>query len=101
MKSLASFSLAAVTLFAAAPALAGPAGHGLTFTEEVHKKRMVSVQASIACAAPAAATLRARTDVAKVQTQDGLVHVTFRNASAAKSQARAVRAQVSEICRTA
>lgn len=101
MKVLASITLAAVAALSATAAFAGPAGEGRTFTEEVHKKRMVTVSASIACAAPAADTLRARADVAKVQTEEGLVHVTFRTTSAAKSQADAVRTQVSEICRTA
>ncbi len=101
MKVFASISLAAFVTLAAAPAFAGPAGEGRTFTEEVHKKRMVTVEASIACAAPAAKTLSARADVAKAQAGEGVVHVTFRKASAAKSQADAVRAQVSEICRAA
>jgi hypothetical protein len=55
MKVLASLGLALACL-TASPALAGPAGTGLTFTEEVAKKtlqkRGASVQAiSSACAA--------------------------------------------------
>ena len=57
MKVLASLGLTAACLMAS-PALAGPAGTGLTFTEEVAKKSLqaraaASVQtATNACAAP-------------------------------------------------
>jgi hypothetical protein len=56
MKVLVSLGLAAACLIAS-PALAGPAGVGLTFTEEVAKKtlqkRAAGVQAATAaCAAP-------------------------------------------------
>lgn len=55
MKVLASLGLAAACLLAS-PALAGPAGTGLTFTEEVAKKnfqkRAAKAQAAVDCAAP-------------------------------------------------
>jgi hypothetical protein len=56
MNVLASLGLAAACLIAS-PALAGPAGVGLTFTEEVAKKnlqkRAANPQATSACAPPA------------------------------------------------
>lgn len=105
MKVLASISIAALLATVAAPAFAGPAGHGVTFTEEVAKrnaqKRTVSVQAAATCAAPAVTALSQRADVADAKAGDGVVHVTFHSAAAAKSQAGAVRAHVSDICRAA
>lgn len=54
MKVLVSLALAAACL-AASPALAGPAGTGLSFTEEVAKKRAAAkVQALADCATPKA-----------------------------------------------
>lgn len=57
MKVLASLGLAAACLLAS-PALAGPAGTGLTFTEEVAKKnlqkRAAKAQTALACAKPKA-----------------------------------------------
>ncbi len=97
MKYLASFSLAAAALLAAAPALAGPAGHGQTFTEEVARKRTISIET--ACAAPAADALSQRADITRAKAGDGVVHVTFASPKAAKSQADAVRAAVSDLCR--
>ena len=56
MKILVSLGLAACLL--SSPALAGPAGTGLTFTEEVakknHQKRAAKTQASADCAKPKA-----------------------------------------------
>ena len=58
MKILVSLGLA-TALMAATPAIAGPAGTGLTFTEEVAKKRLekersAQPQAAADCAAPKA-----------------------------------------------
>lgn len=53
MKVLASLTLVA-TCLAASAAVAGPAGTGLSFTEEVAKKRAAKVQALADCAAPKA-----------------------------------------------
>ncbi len=54
MKTLASLGLVAACLLAT-PAMAGPAGHGLTFTEEVMKKNLqkraaAKAQATAECA---------------------------------------------------
>ncbi|PIB91861.1 hypothetical protein [Caulobacter sp. FWC2] len=63
MKILASFGLSACLL--ASPALAGPAGTGLTFTEEVAKKnfqkRAAKAQAAVDCPAPKAQAAEAAT----------------------------------------
>ncbi len=55
MKILVSIGLAAACLLAS-PALAGPAGTGLTFTEEVAKKNLQkrAAQVQTACDAPKA-----------------------------------------------
>jgi hypothetical protein len=59
MKVLASLGFAAACLLAS-PAFAGPAGTGLTFTEEVAKKnlqkRIAKSQAAADCATPKALT---------------------------------------------
>lgn len=97
MKSLVSFTLAAAALLAAAPAFAGPAGHGQTFTEEVARKRTISIET--ACAGPAANALSQRADVTHARAGQGVVHVMFASPKAAKAQADAVRTAVSDLCR--
>lgn len=103
MKVVALFGLAAC--LAAAPAVAGPAGHGLTHTEAVAKKnlakRTVKIQAAGTCAQSAAGVLVGRQGVAKAKAQDGLVHVVFNSAADAAAHEGAVRAAVSEACRAA
>ena len=87
------------------PAMAGPAGHGLTFTEEVAKKnlqkRTVKISAAASCAAPAAVELAKRDDVATAKAKEGVVRVVFHSVDAAASQEGAVRAAVSDICSAA
>jgi hypothetical protein len=103
MKFVAVLGVAAGLV--AFPAFAGPAGHGLTFTEEVAKKnlqkRTVKVAAAASCAAPAAVELAKRDDVATAKAQEGVVRVVFHSADAAKTHEGAVRAAVSDICRAA
>lgn len=74
MKILASLGLAAACLIAS-PALAGPAGTGLTFTEEVAKKNLekkkqapAKAQATSDCAAPKADKADAKSDGASPDT---------------------------------
>ncbi|MBI1683665.1 hypothetical protein [Caulobacter hibisci] len=101
MKVFAFLGLAAC--LAAAPAMAGPAGHGLTHTEAVAKqnlaKRTVKIQTT--CAQSAASAAASRQGVAKAKPQDGLVHVVFNSAADAAAHEGAVRAAVSEACRAA
>lgn len=103
MKFVALIGVAAGLV--AFPAMAGPAGHGLTFTEEVAKKnlhkRTVKIEAAAACAAPAAVELAKRDDVATAKAKEGVVRVVFHTADAAAAQEGAVRAAVSDICRSA
>ena len=70
MKALAFLGLAACLL--SSPAIAGPAGTGLTFTEEVAKKnqqtRDAKPQAAIACATPKTQTTDAAPADAAVDT---------------------------------
>ncbi len=72
MKTLASLTLAAACLLAA-PAFAGPAGTGLTFTEEVAKKNQLKraaeaqtkLQAAADCAAAKASSQDAVSDLCR------------------------------------
>ncbi|TCS11986.1 hypothetical protein [Caulobacter sp. BK020] len=78
MKVLASIGLTAVCL-AASPAVAGPVGTGLTFTEEVakkalQKKRAAELRSPSDCAAPKAGEPR-RADAGK---PDGAASETCR-----------------------
>ena len=103
MKFVALIGVAAGLV--AFPAMAGPAGHGQTFTEEVAKKnlkkRTVQIQAAAACATPAAVEIAKRDDVAGAKAKAGVVRVVFHTEDAAVSQEGAVRAAVSDICRAA
>lgn len=94
-----------VALLAAAPALAGPAGTGLTLTEEVArrnaaKQQLLVVQPDRDCARQAAKTIQARDGVAWAKARSGGVLVAFHSSELAADQADEVRA-VAETCRTA
>jgi hypothetical protein len=95
---------AGAALLSTAPALAGPAGEGRTFTVEMmHKQlaaRTVKVAASgdQACLSQAAASLKARDDVHSASAKPGQVHVTFRTADHAAQGEAHVRDAVAKAC---
>lgn len=88
----------AVAAFVATPALAGPAGSGLAFTEEVARKRAAVkvAQADQACLSRAVAALEADQAVRAVKVSGDVLHVTFRSAMADRD-AR-VRQEVNKAC---
>ena len=88
----------AVAVFTATPALAGPAGSGLAFTEEVARKRAVVkvAQADRPCVRQAVAGLQADAAVRAVKVKGDALHVTFRSAVADR-HARVER-EVSQAC---
>ena len=94
---------AAAALLSTAPAFAGPAGEGRTFTEQqMHKQiaaRTVKVAAAGgACLSAAANALQARDDVHRAAVKSGAVHVTFRTADAADQGHAHVRDAVAKAC---
>ncbi len=94
---------AGAALLSTAPAFAGPAGEGRTFTvEQMHKQiaaRTVKVaSADSACLSQAAATLKAREDVRSATVRSGEVHVTFATAQHADQGAAHVRETVAKAC---
>jgi hypothetical protein len=103
MKVVAFLGLAAC--LAASPAVAGPAGHGLTHTEAVARqnlaKRTVKIETAGTCAQSAAGLVASRQGVAAAKAKQGLVHVVFNSAADAAAHEGAVRAAVSEACRAA
>lgn len=72
--------VAAVAVFAATPALAGPAGSGLAFTEQVAAKRAVVKVADASCVQQATSALEANGQVRAVKVSGDALHVTFRSA---------------------
>ena len=94
---------AGAALLSTAPAVAGPAGEGRTFTvDQMHKQiaaRTVKVaSANTGCLSAVASQLTAREDVSRAAVVSGAVHVTFRTVdSAAEGQAQ-VRDAVAKAC---
>ena len=88
---------AAVAVFAATPALAGPAGSGRAVTEEVAKKRAVVkvAQGDAPCVQQAAAALQADGQVRAVKVSGDALHVTFRSAKADREWAQQ---EVAKVC---
>ncbi len=94
---------AGAALISTAPAIAGPAGEGRTFTvDQMHKyiaARTVKVAAADAgCLSAAASELKARDDVQSASVKTGAVHVTFRTTDAATDGQAHVRAAVAKAC---
>lgn len=88
----------AVAAFMATPVLAGPAGSGLAFTEEVARKRAVVkvAQADQPCMRQAVAALEADGAVRAVKVDGDVLHVTFKSVTADRD-AR-VRQEVDKAC---
>ena len=100
--SLSAFALAAAVSM---PALAGPAGEGRHFTEEVSKRhqaqRTVKLAVDTTCASRAVAAVRDHSSVASAGHEGHTLRVVFHSADLAKSQAAEVRAVVNSACSAA
>jgi hypothetical protein len=103
MKSI--FLGGAVALLAALPAIAGPAGTGLSHTQEVARRAalrtIVVAQPDQACARQAAERIRTQDGVAWAKARPGEVLVAFRSDEHAARRADEVRTAVAENCRAA
>lgn len=94
---------AGAALLSTAPAVAGPAGEGRTFTvDQMHKyiaARTVKVaSANTGCLSTVASQLNAREDVSRAAVASGAVHVTFRTADSAAEGHAHVRDAVAKAC---
>lgn len=96
----------AAALLSVAPALAGPVGSGLSFTEEVGRRaaaqRTITVaHADPGCAREAARLVKARDGVAWAKARPDSVQIAFRSGAEASRREAEVRAVVAETCRAA
>lgn len=94
---------AGAALLSTAPAVAGPAGEGRTFTvDQMHKyiaARTVKVaSANTGCLSAVASQLNVREDVSRAAVVSGAVHVTFRTADSAAEGHAQVRDAVAKAC---
>ena len=103
IRKTVAIAAAFAALAAAAPALAGPAGEGRTFTVETLQKQQAARTVKVAaanqtCLSQAAVALQARDDVHAAIVRGAEVHVTFRSASRAVQGEADVRAAVARAC---
>lgn len=94
---------AGAALISTAPAVAGPAGEGRTFTEQMMHKAIAARTVKVAsadngCLSAAASALQTRDDVHRAAVKPGAVHVTFRSASAAAAGHAHVQDAVAKAC---